>query len=259
MNSFENRTYVIAIIIVVLGTLIVTAGFTIGLLFLTRSDDSVIVEERSIIDIKEAEIPDLTSDIQIELDDDIIKEGIVIERIPIKIIRLDRMSIEEYLVSLDLFMRNYSNGRRQASWDTSKHNSENNMWVFIDKSDFSLTLYSRNKVIRKWRIAVGIVPGDKQRVGDNKTPNGIFRINQIQNSSEWTYDFGDGRGQVRGAYGPWFIRLHTPPWSGIGIHGTHDPDSIGSRASEGCVRMNNKDITELKNMVRVGMPVIIVE
>ena len=257
MDSSEKKTYILAIIIVISGTLIITIGFTMGLLFLTMSDNEVAVKNRSIIDINETENLVLSYDMLIDLDYNIISGDITYEHALVEIKSPRRMNIEEYLVSLDIFMR-YSNGRRSTSWDPIGRHAENR-WILIDKSDFSLALYNRDKLLHKWRIAVGIVPGDKQRKGDNKTPNGIFRINQIQNSSEWTYDFGDGKGQTRGAYGPWFIRLHTPPWSGIGIHGTHDPDSIGSRASEGCIRMNNDDVSELRNMVRLGMPVIIIE
>ncbi|MCL2146602.1 MAG: L,D-transpeptidase, partial [Synergistaceae bacterium] len=134
-----------------------------------------------------------------------------------------------------------------------------NQWILIDKGNYRLTLYNREIVLHEWNIAVGIEAGDKQRVGDNRTPNGTFSISQIQDSSKWAHDFGDGKGVIQEAYGPWFIRLNTPPWTGIGIHGTHDSDSIGYSASEGCIRMSNEDISELKEMVWVGMPVVIVE
>jgi lipoprotein-anchoring transpeptidase ErfK/SrfK len=48
-------------------------------------------------------------------------------------------------------------------------------------------------------------------------------------------------------------------WTGIAIHGTHDPSSVGTNASEGCVRMNNNDLQELKRIVKVGTAVTIRE
>jgi lipoprotein-anchoring transpeptidase ErfK/SrfK len=90
-----------------------------------------------------------------------------------------------------------------------------------------------------------------------RTPEGVFPIVQIQNASGWTHDFHDGRGQTKGAYGPYFIRLGTPGWSGIGIHGTHAPGSIGTDVTEGCIRLNNNDIAELRAMVKVGDKVVI--
>ena len=67
--------------------------------------------------------------------------------------------------------------------------------------------------------------------------------------------FKDGLGMIEGAYGPYFIRLWTSPHTGIGIHGTHLPSSIGSRATEGCIRLSNDDLRELIRYIYVGMPV----
>ncbi len=48
-----------------------------------------------------------------------------------------------------------------------------------------------------------------------------------------------------------------PGFRDIGIHGTPFPESIGSRATEGCIRLNNQDIVDLKNRVKLGTVVII--
>ena len=67
----------------------------------------------------------------------------------------------------------------------------------------------------------------------------------------------DSLGAITGAYGPYFIRLDVPGQKGIGIHGTHDDNSIGSRASEGCIRMHNKDLIMLvKNITTASVVVI---
>ena len=80
---------------------------------------------------------------------------------------------------------------------------------------------------------------------------------QIQNASYWTHDFRDGKGEIKGAYGPWFIRLKTP-WRGIGIHGTHDPRSIGKNATEGCIRLRNEELKDLKEKyIKLSMVVVI--
>jgi L,D-transpeptidase ErfK/SrfK len=46
--------------------------------------------------------------------------------------------------------------------------------------------------------------------------------------------------------------------SGYGIHGTNNPQSIGSAASSGCIRMHNHDVEELTELVRIGTPVRLV-
>jgi lipoprotein-anchoring transpeptidase ErfK/SrfK len=43
----------------------------------------------------------------------------------------------------------------------------------------------------------------------------------------------------------------------IAIHGTNRPNSIGTYASYGCIRMHNRDIIDLYTRVRVGTPVLV--
>ena len=131
--------------------------------------------------------------------------------------------------------------------------------IYINKSDYKLSLFKGHELIKTYPIAVGKNPGDKKRVGDNRTPVGDFHVVSIENASSWSHDFRDGKGKIKGAYGPWFIRLDAKGWKGIGIHGTHAPDSLGSNATEGCIRLNNDDIKELKQYAYRNMPVIIRE
>lgn len=105
--------------------------------------------------------------------------------------------------------------------------------------------------------------GQKQVRGDNKTPESYpgepFYISQIQDASDWHHDFGDGRGSLL-AYGHWFMRLNTPGFSGIGIHGsTNNRESLKvGRGSEGCIRLLDEDIIHLHdNYAFKGMKVTI--
>jgi len=41
------------------------------------------------------------------------------------------------------------------------------------------------------------------------------------------------------------------------IHGTNEPDTIGTNVSSGCIRMMNEDVTDLYEKVRVGTKVIV--
>jgi LysM repeat protein len=104
---------------------------------------------------------------------------------------------------------------------------------------------------------VGKNYGNKKCKGDMKTPEGVFEVKQIQPATTWGHDFKDGKGVIEHAYGDWFIRLDAPPHDGIGIHGTHAPESIGTRATEGCIRLNNENLNKLKPLVRIGMKVTI--
>ena len=131
-------------------------------------------------------------------------------------------------------------------------------FLLIDKETMTLSVIDYNgDDIYRFLIACGANYGNKMRQGDKKTPEGIFRIKEINNSQSWTHDFGDGKGDVKGAYGPWFIRIDVPGHSGIGIHGTHDDGSIGTRVTEGCIRLHNGDVEKLKSVIFTGMVVVI--
>lgn len=130
--------------------------------------------------------------------------------------------------------------------------------IVVSKQDMRLRVYDyKGTRLMDYGIACGKNFGQKHKVGDMKTPEGMFFVQSIEDASERTHDFGDGRGEIQGSYGPYFIRLDTPGNKGIGIHGTHDPLSIGTRATEGCIRLNNNDLVELVNVVRPGMMVLV--
>ena len=129
--------------------------------------------------------------------------------------------------------------------------------IIVDKNTCMLYLREDGKNIMELPVCVGRGIGQKRGKGDHKTPEGTFKITSIAQSSQWPYDFHDGRGKVRGAYGPWFFRLNTPQSTHIGIHGTLDPESMGKRESDGCVRLRNEDLEALRKHVFKGMTVII--
>lgn len=130
--------------------------------------------------------------------------------------------------------------------------------IIVDKRHLQLYVIENADTLLSVPVCVGANYGDKVKKGDLRTPEGSFSISQIQNSAKWTHDFNDGKGLVIGAYGPYFIRLRIPKWSNsIGIHGTCFPESIGSRASEGCIRLKNEDLIQLRKYIRIGMDVII--
>lgn len=130
--------------------------------------------------------------------------------------------------------------------------------LVVSKQNLTLSLIGNDgAVLKTYPIACAINKGNKLRKGDHKTPEGRFKVNQILDGTYMTHDFGDGKGPIRGAYGPWFFRLNVPGFTQIGIHGTHLPETIGTRSTEGCIRMRNEDILELKEIITIGMTVII--
>lgn len=131
-------------------------------------------------------------------------------------------------------------------------------FVVINKQCLTLSLVDKDgESIVEYGIACAHNYGNKYKRGDHRTPEGIFPINEFLYSARIPHDFHDGKGPVKGAYGPWFLRLDVPGIRDIGIHGTHLPESIGSRATEGCIRLRNENILDLKSRVKIGTPVII--
>lgn len=116
----------------------------------------------------------------------------------------------------------------------------------------------KGELLHQFKVATGKNFGDKTQIGDCKTPEGVFTIEEVVDASTWSHDFkGDKQGAIQGAYGPYFIRLNIPGQKGIGIHGTHDNNSLGNRASEGCIRLNNNDLTKLVNNIITNSVVVI--
>ena len=127
-------------------------------------------------------------------------------------------------------------------------------YLLIEKSQHLLHHYRDGVLMTSYNVALGKNPKDKAKVGDNATPEGHYEVNYIKDSSDWEHDFGDGKGLVKDAYGPFYIALYTGAkgsfsgntWRGIGIHGTHKPSSIGTDESEGCIRLHNSELLKLK-------------
>jgi len=143
-------------------------------------------------------------------------------------------------------------------YEHTLNNIKHSSFIIINKQEMMLYHYNfKSELLQKSKIACGKKFGNKDKIGDNKTPEGVFRIVETETASHWSHDFKDGKGEIKGAYGPFFIRLDVPGQKGIGIHGTHDPNSIGSRASEGCVRMHNDELVNLVNNISTASLVVI--
>ena len=118
--------------------------------------------------------------------------------------------------------------------------------IRIDKSKNILVLYSEGEAVKKYSVATG---------KKNCTPVGEFKIMDKLVHPTW---FKTGAilppGSPENALGTRWMGFDKPAY---GIHGTIEPKSIGTQASEGCVRMLNEEVEELYSIVPVGTKVII--
>lgn len=71
-------------------------------------------------------------------------------------------------------------------------------------------------------------------------------------------------GRASGVYGPLafgtsaYSRLSDWPKGGVvGIHGTNEPSLVPGRPSHGCVRMHNRDVLRLGQLLPIGTPLLI--
>lgn len=138
-------------------------------------------------------------------------------------------------------------------------NNQFEHFVIVDKGKMRVELYDKyGRILKSYRCACGKNYGNKRSKGDCRTPEGFFRAGSVKNSENWHYTDENGkRSEKPGQYGPRFIRLITPGFSSVGIHGTDAPWSIGGRRSHGCIRIKNENILELARFVVKGMPVIV--
>ncbi|MFB6357091.1 MAG: L,D-transpeptidase [bacterium] len=119
--------------------------------------------------------------------------------------------------------------------------------IVIGLKDFRLLAFSDGKVVFDYPIATGVDTGP--------TPKGTFRVVSRLKYPWYTPD--DKPAQAPGADNPLGTR-----WIGInkpsyGLHGTNEPGSIGTRASEGCIRLLNTKVEQLYRHVPKGTRVII--
>ncbi len=125
----------------------------------------------------------------------------------------------------------------------------------IDRRNFKLRLFKRLKLSKSYGIAVGAAGYD--------TPTGLYSITNKAVNPAWSAPDRPWAGLYRGRTVPGGAPDNPlkARWlgivNGVGIHGTGDPGSIGSRASHGCIRMRVPDVIDLYPRVPVGTPVLI--
>ena len=125
----------------------------------------------------------------------------------------------------------------------------------VDKKNFKLRLFKHLKYVRSFGVAVG-QPA-------YPTPSGRFRIVNKQVNPTWSVPNSPWAGELQGTT----VAGGSPNnplkarWmgiiNGVGIHGTGQEYSIGSRASHGCIRMRVADVIKLYKRVPVGTPILI--
>jgi len=127
--------------------------------------------------------------------------------------------------------------------------------VTIDRARFRLRLFRRLRFVKSYPIAVG-------RSGLS-TPSGHYRVQEREINPPWHVPHSAWAGRLAGQTIPGGSPNNPlrARWlglgGGVGIHGTAEDWSIGSRASHGCIRMHVHDVIALYRRVPLGTTVLI--
>jgi L,D-transpeptidase ErfK/SrfK len=127
-----------------------------------------------------------------------------------------------------------------------------NVKLVLKLSDRRVVVYEDSQVKASYPVAVG--------KSGWETPKGKFQVKRLERNPTWQ--------------SPWTNQIAPPGdnspigarwigfWSNgkdeIGFHGTPNEGSIGQAASHGCVRMLNRDVKALFEMVSIGTPVEVI-
>ncbi len=120
--------------------------------------------------------------------------------------------------------------------------------TLVDLSSRWLMYMHGDEVVCAWRVATG-------REGQETTP-GRFQVGEKTPEPTW---FPPGRivpyGDPENPLGTRWITLENS--GGLGIHGTWEPDTIGQMASDGCIRLLNRSVEELFEVIPRGSEVVL--
>jgi len=120
----------------------------------------------------------------------------------------------------------------------------------VRKSTFSLAVYVNDVWTKEYIIGIG---------KNDKTPEGDFVIaNRIENPPWFWKGEVIPAGDERNILGTrWMGFKNKPGLTGFGIHGTTQPESVPGAVSMGCIRMRNRDVEDLFDLVPMGTRVVI--
>ncbi|CAG0959996.1 hypothetical protein GEOBC_00672 [Geobacteraceae bacterium] len=129
--------------------------------------------------------------------------------------------------------------------------------ILIEKKERRLMLISKGEVIKTYKIALGGNPiGQKERQGDNKTPEGIYFIDSRNKDSHYhlslhiSYPNERDKKRAKG--------LGVSPGGNIMIHGIKNGFSwVGDSHTEvnwtkGCIAVTDKEIEEISKLAPNG-------
>lgn len=125
--------------------------------------------------------------------------------------------------------------------------------IHVDKSERRMQLLRAGKVLRSYRIRLGDAPvGHKRQQGDEKTPEGDYRISGRNPNSRFhlslriSYPDATDRKQAR--------TRGVNPGGDIFIHGGSIALSLHDW-TDGCIAVTDREIEDIWRLVPTGVPI----
>ncbi|WP_207534696.1 L,D-transpeptidase family protein [Desertivirga arenae] len=129
--------------------------------------------------------------------------------------------------------------------------------IIVLKAERKLLAYSDGKLVQTYRVSLGKNPiGDKQYEGDNRTPEGIYKINDKNANSGWHTNLGISYPDA--ADSKQARLLGRSPGGDIKIHGLKNGRGFIGKFhrwkdwTQGCIALTDKEVDELFGHVPVG-------
>ncbi|MDG2027139.1 MAG: L,D-transpeptidase [Acidimicrobiales bacterium] len=122
--------------------------------------------------------------------------------------------------------------------------------ILVDLDAFTMTIFKHEQVVMETTVGVA---------RDNAPmPLGRYYTTEILQPPEPDTVYGVYTYGLSG-FSDTFVTFNGGPGQ-LGIHGTNDPDTLGSNVSSGCVRMHNDDVTRMVETLQVtaGVPVEVI-
>ena len=131
----------------------------------------------------------------------------------------------------------------------------------VDKDTYRIDLYqgdgNEQVFVRSFRVGLGEF---------NSTPTGLFKVRKNSKlvNPTWvnprTREFFSADNPMNPIGERWIglegVEERTMDLSGLGIHGTIEPNTIGTQSSMGCIRMGSSDITQVYEMLAEGVSTV---
>ena len=132
--------------------------------------------------------------------------------------------------------------------------------VKVDKSKRRMYLFKDDEVVQEFRIALGKQPkGHKRFEGDNRTPEGQYKLDYIMEESDFYRSVHINYPQS--ADKEWAEKHDLSPGGNIKIHGIKNgerrsPSFVQSFDwTDGCIALTNQDMDAFIELVKMGTPI----